>query len=284
MIDLKDVTFMIPIRLESEDRIRNCLASVSYLINNFNTTVILKEVDNKEVFSSSVLPMLKKHTSEENLEQLKHVFEFSNDRVFYRMQIINEMLSMSDTDIVSNYDVDVLLKRLAIKKAVKLIRDGDADVVYPFGTPNYCINVHPSDDVINKFIKSGYKFSVLDDDGASDRQQYSGVGYVQFMNRQKYIDAGMENENFKGSAPEDLERAHRFEKLDYKVIRTDDFVYHIDHFRGMNSYPHSIVHTGHWSENAALQERLAGLSKESLIQYYSEQEYLKKYVTGGARS
>ena len=48
--DLTDATFIIPIRIESEDRLRNVITSVAFLLNNFNTNIIIKEVDKKSVF------------------------------------------------------------------------------------------------------------------------------------------------------------------------------------------------------------------------------------------
>jgi hypothetical protein len=38
-----------------------------------------------------------------------NIFEESDDPVFYRMHILNEMLAMSKTDVVINYDCDVIL-------------------------------------------------------------------------------------------------------------------------------------------------------------------------------
>ena len=45
MKDLSNATFIIPIRIESEDRLRNVLTVVYFLLNNFDTNIIVKEVD-----------------------------------------------------------------------------------------------------------------------------------------------------------------------------------------------------------------------------------------------
>ena len=50
--DLKDTTFIIPICIESEDRMRNVITSLCYILDNFDTKVILKEVDNESVFQA----------------------------------------------------------------------------------------------------------------------------------------------------------------------------------------------------------------------------------------
>ena len=46
-----DISFIIPIRIESEDRLRNCVSIVSYLLNTVPTgKVYIKEVDSESVF------------------------------------------------------------------------------------------------------------------------------------------------------------------------------------------------------------------------------------------
>ena len=43
--DLKDCTFIIPIKIESTDRLRNVITVLCYLVSNFDTNIIVKEVD-----------------------------------------------------------------------------------------------------------------------------------------------------------------------------------------------------------------------------------------------
>ena len=56
MIDLKNTTFIIPVRIESADRMRNVITILCYLLENFDTNVILKEVDTKSVYEEEVFP------------------------------------------------------------------------------------------------------------------------------------------------------------------------------------------------------------------------------------
>ena len=105
MIDLKECTFIIPIRIESSDRMRNVITILLFLLDTFDTKVILKEVDTESVFEKEVLPQIKDYLGDK-INNLTHVFEQSDDPVFYRMKIINEMIDMSDTPIIFNYDRD----------------------------------------------------------------------------------------------------------------------------------------------------------------------------------
>ena len=43
--DLKKCTFIIPLRIETEDRMRNIITTLIYLTRLFDTNIIVKEVD-----------------------------------------------------------------------------------------------------------------------------------------------------------------------------------------------------------------------------------------------
>ena len=274
MIDLKSCTFIIPVRIESEDRMRNVITVLCYLLENFDTKVILKEVDTESVFEKEVLPQIKDYLGDA-INNLTHVFEQSDDPVFYRMKIINEMLHMSDTPVIANYDGDVLFKLETYTKAVEMIDDG-YDIVYPYGFGEYQKQVFADDNDVSEFLSNDFDFDILDKKSKMYDAQY---GHVQFLNRTSYIDAGMENENFRGSSPEDKERHFRFEKLGYKVGRIDDQVYHLEHSRGRNSWPNSVEGNPYMKENFEVWEKINKMNTQELWDYYSSQEYLKKYVS-----
>lgn len=273
MIDLKNCTFIIPIRIESEDRMRNVVTVLAYLLKNFDTKVILKEVDVESVFEDQVLPQIEDFLGD-NINNLTHVFEKSDDPVFYRMKILNEMIDMADTKVIANYDCDVLFKKETYVESVKMIMDG-FDLVYPYGFGNYQKQVFIDDDGVSEFINENFDFEVLDKKSRMYDAQY---GHVQFVNRKSYILAGMENENFRGSSPEDKERFYRFDKMGYSVGRIDDIVYHLEHSRGSNSWPNSVQGNPYMKQNFDEWEKIQKMSENQLRSYYSNQEYLKKYA------
>ena len=273
MIDLKNCTFIIPIRIESEDRMRNVVTVLAFLLKNFDTKVILKEVDVESVFEDQVLPQIEDFLGD-NINNLTHVFEKSDDPVFYRMKILNEMIDMADTSIIANYDCDVLFKKETYVESVKMIMDG-FDLVYPYGFGNYQKQVFIDDDGVSDFINEDFDFEVLDKKSRMYDAQY---GHVQFVNRKSYILAGMENENFRGSSPEDKERFYRFDKMGYSVGRIDDIVYHLEHSRGANSWPNSVQGNPYMKQNFDEWEKIQKMTGHQLRSYYSNQEYLKKYA------
>ena len=273
MIDLKNCTFIIPIRIESEDRMRNVVTVLAYLLKNFDTKVIVKEVDVESVYEDQVLPQIEDFLGD-NINNLTHVFEKSDDPVFYRMKILNEMIDMADTKVIANYDCDVLFKKETYVESVEMIMDG-FDLVYPYGFGNYQKQVFIDDDGVSEFINEDFDFEVLDKKSKMYDAQY---GHVQFVNRKSYILAGMENENFRGSSPEDKERFYRFDKMGYSIGRIDDIVYHLEHSRGVNSWPNSVQGNPYMKQNFDEWEKIQKMTGNQLRLYYSNQEYLKKYA------
>mgnify|MGYP003325198333 CR=1 FL=1 len=273
--NLKDTTFIIPIRIESDDRLRNVITVCCFLLENFDTKVIIKEVDDKSVFQKEALPQISEYV-EDAIENLTHVFEKSDpdDPVFYRMRYLNEMLHMCDTPVVANYDCDVLMPIQTYLEAQKHLTEGVFDVIYPYGLGPWQKKIYANDKMVSDFLSNDCEFSYLEKKYEVDNAE---SGHVQFFKRSYYIEGGMENENFRGSAPEDKERIHRFTTLGYNVGRIENWIYHLEHSRGNNSWPISYHGNPHMQDNIALWNFLASLNPDELRQYYKEQKYLKKY-------
>ena len=269
-IDLSQATFIIPIRIESPDRLRNVVTTTAFLMENFDTNIIIKEVDKEPVFQRDAIPFLEEILDFNIWQNFNYIFEKSDDPLFHRQRILNEMIIESDTEIVINYDADAILPKESYELAYKGIMDGVYDVVYPYGSGMYQKQVAATDVTVSSFLETGdYEFlNAVSNDHTSD------FGWVQFFRRQVYIDGGMENENFKAYAPEDKERYYRFNMLGYSIGRIENYVYHLEHARGENSW----FSNPHMDDNQMEWVKLSNMTKEQLLQYYSEQEYLKKYA------
>jgi hypothetical protein len=268
-MNLKEATFIIPIRIESSDRLRNVITTTSFLLENFDTNIIIKEVDSESVFRRDALPILKDILDVDI--KVNHIFEKSNEPLFHRQKVLNEMVMESTTEIVVNYDCDVILPLESYHEAYQSILHHTHDVIYPYGRGMYQKQVYATDEIVSQFLQTG-DFKCLD---SHSKTHTSDFGWVQFFNRQVYINGGLENENFKAYAPEDKERFYRFTTLDYNVGRIENFVYHLEHSRGENSWvnnPHMLSNMEEW-------QKIQTMNKQQLIDYYSRQEYLKKYVS-----
>ena len=268
-IDLSQATFIIPIRIESSDRLRNVITIVAFLVENFDTNIIVKEVDSKSVFEEQAMPILDEIVENGIWKNFNFIFEKSDKPLFHRQRVLNEMIMEADTDIVVNYDCDAILPKESYKTAYDTIMSGKFDVVYPYGQGMYQKQVAATDDVVSKFLEKT-DYSYLD---SVSNTHTSDFGWVQFFNRKVYIEGGMENENFKAYAPEDKERHYRFTELGYNVGRINNYVYHLEHSRGENSW----FSNPHMEDNQLEWIKLCKMDKKQLKEYYSQQNYLKKY-------
>ena len=288
-IDLKNTTFIIPLRIDTGDRLRNVILSTAYLLNHFDTNVMIKEVDSEHRFETFALPIIKRLVDTKNLI---HIFENDTrtDDAFHRTRVLNDMVMESKTDIVVNYDTDLILPIDSYVQSVKML-EGEYDVVYPYRYGNHGerkvnlgFTIETQNDM-DRFEKGGWVSSFLESDydckSFDDRyfyyqseqgQGWAEYGMVQFFNRQVYIDGGLENEGFIAYAPEDIERHHRWKTLGYNIGRVDEHAYHLEHQRTQNSW----FHNPFMQSNNQLWEQLKVLSKEQLIEYYKNQKYLQE--------
>lgn len=275
---LEDVTFLIPLRIESQDRMRNIITSLIFLLRNFNTNVIVKEYDCESIFEKSVLPVVIDAVGEEKTKNLKHIFEKTDEFIFHRTRLINDMILEATTPIVVNYDSDILLPKETYLYARDLILNGyrnpeqpDKDpepvkVVYPYGYGDFQWQVTATDEEVTDFINSNFNFTAF----KNCRKWDAKFGFCQFFDREEYIRLGMENENFVSYGYEDDERYNRFNLLS-NVVRINDFVFHLEHVRSQNSW----FTNPNIEKNRSLWGVLKMLDSEKLLSYYEKQQYLK---------
>ena len=270
-IDLSNCTFIIPIRIDSEDRTRNIITVLCYLLKTFNTKVILKESDDKSLVQEYVIEQIGEFLNEDEINNLTYVFKQSDNPEFHRMKILNEMLDKVVTDVVVNYDCDALLKPETCVESVNLILNQNYDLVYPYGFGDYQYQIFTTDELVSEFINKNFDFSVLEKSYDVHRSEF---GHVQFFKTKSYISGGMENENFISWSPEDKERYFRFSVLGYKIGRIGkSYVYHLEHFRGHNSgFGNPYI-----KKNNELWQYLQSLNQKQLDRYYQSQKYLRQY-------
>ena len=273
--DLSECTFIMPLRIESADRMRNVITTIIYLLRNFDTKVIVKEVDVESIFEQSVQPALEEALEDFQLEGLTHIFEQSDDYTFHRTKIINDMLWMVDTPYVANYDCDILLPKTSYPYALNLIKNGTPredgstyypKCVYPYGLGTFQAQIHTDDDEISEFINSKFNFEVFQ----KWRPYDAKYGFVQFFDTEEYKRLGGENEGFIAYGYEDDERYHRFNTCS-TVARMNENVFHLEHKRTSNSW----FNNPHIEANRSLWEKLMSCEKPELELYYKNVPYVK---------
>jgi hypothetical protein len=259
--DLRDTTFIIPIRVESEDRHKNACITIDYLCRHLDTNIIVLEHD----VEPKMPAILRKYGKNARINY--NFYQSAVNETFHRTKFLNIMLAQVTTPVVVNYDVDILLEKHVYAKCRDLIVGGH-DLVYPYfwGKSQYQVYYTGRDKIEKARDISGLT-------PADYAVTFSEYGHCQFFKTQSYLDGGMENEGFISYAPEDQERGYRFKQLGYKVMWSTDWVYHLEHTRGVNSSSSNPM----MSHNNQLLAMIKSKSEDELRKYYADIDYIKKY-------
>lgn len=257
MINLENTTFIIPIYIESIDRLNNARTVLGYLNKWFKTNVIIHELID-DVSKLTFLDTFK------NLN-IKHLTENREYKNYHRTRQLNEMLDMVETLVTVNYDIDILLPIKSYVIAEYMILNGECDVVYPYGFGDYQYEVMKG--------RGEFYFDIDNINGKYLNNHRSEYGHCIFFNTNTYKKYGGENENFISYGPEDYERYERFKNLGCGIKRIDDYVYHLEHDR--TSF--SSEDNPDFNKNKELYMELKNYPRNNLLSYYRSVNYLSKY-------
>lgn len=220
MINLTDVTFNIPIRIDTQDRVRNLRTTLSFLCRHFDTNILVYEESAKSEVPEYLNGLPIKYT-------YKHFP--TNSPLMRRTFLLNEMAKDSKTPIIVNYDADVLLKLQQYKDATEAIRQNKIDMIYPYNGKFMDIFDKVLDVVITTLNVENLQMT----DGNCIHP--NSLGGAIFWNKQKFIEFGMENQNFISWGFEDNERLVRAQKFGLRIGRIDGPCWHMHHASSTNS-------------------------------------------------
>lgn len=223
-----NATFIIPAMYDHPDRLENLNATVKFLRENFDCEILIGEIN----------------TDKMNAD---HHYKLPT---FHRTKVLNDLTRKAKNDIVFNWDADVVCSPWQIYAAYKAIEMGHADVAYPHdGT---FANVPRQS--LTPFFKSNDVGVFAGRIWPWMNSSYKSVGGAVGYNRTKFFEAGGENERFISYGGEDQERYMRFQRLGLKVIRVPGTIFHMDHYRGVNS---NSRHEHYNNNNQLFEEELA---------------------------
>lgn len=237
-LDLKDTEFIIPVKFDHNDRMANLNLSIQHIQQNFDANI---------------------HVIEQGGTKFSYVEDFAKYtfvtyQQFHRTKMINLGVKHSKCDHIVNWDADMVLNPVQLWYSVKLLRAG-IDIIYPYDGNFKTV---PRKEHINLATNLYYLVGKI----------YSGPieswGGAIFCNRSRFIEAGMENERFISWGPEDAERFVRFQKMGLSIERLKGSIYHLEHYRGVDS--------------GRMNRHLAANRKEWHMIRLMPNEDLKKYV------
>lgn len=224
--DMRDLTVLIPVRIESIIRLENILAVTRYLTDNFDLEISVLEAAK---YDNTVLKRLLP-------SQIRHTFIRDSDPVFYRTKYINMLTQSVRTPFLAVWDADVVFPPEQVNEAVEALRSGDYDITFPYGG----IFWDTSRNIRQMFIETGDIAMLVELRGMMTSLYGEGMKGGAFLaNREKYVKAGMENLRFYGWGPEDWERYERWKNLRYRMKTIEGDIFHLSHPRDMNGMHNS---------------------------------------------
>lgn len=247
-MDLNNIcTFVMPFRIDSPERQRNLIFTLDWLAPMKAKTILL-EADVKPKVDNSIFH-----------EYVEYNFVEDPNPVFHRTHYINLLLKQATTEIVSVWDTDIIAAYQQIYEAIHNI-NGGCTLAYPYSGEYVML----TPDCSEKFVRTK-DFVYLEELKLESIFNRPFCGGAFFVNRQKYLLLGGENEHFTGWGPEDAERLRRVQIMGHQVKWTKEGkAYHLYHPRNENSR--------FFDENAAIEMRkefvkVCSMNREELLEY-----------------
>lgn len=245
-LDLKDCYFGIPVKADHKDREENLEMTLYWIRSNFNTTIHITEQGGNKLMKPPKWDIYSIHPSSE----------------FHRTAMLNNMAKNCLTNnykIFINFDCDNICSIMQMLIGAWLIRNNQADVVYPY--MGHVARLSRSD-WYTKLINSGVDCGIFGGNIFKGSRNFDpiSVGHAIMFDVYKFFEGGAENENFMSYGPEDVERMERFDKLGYRIKRTGGIMYHMDHWCG----PDSSGRNPKFGKNYEELERIRKMSREEL--------------------
>lgn len=247
-INIRDFTFLIPIRIDSVTRLENTLVSIDYILSHYNTNINIIEATarNTGILEKLVPP------------GVEYIFQEDLDNIFHRTRYINQLARSAKTEFISVWDSDIIIPVDQIIKSVNLLRNEEADFISP-----YKDRFLDTSDLLRDLYIQTRDIKLLEKHQGKMRSLYNPnpVGGAFFAKKDKYIESGMENERLYGWGREDGERVNRWKILGYRHQHLEGVLYHLSHERGINSKFHSTNQDSRKMEELS---RHLAMSKEEL--------------------
>ena len=220
--NLSDTSFVLIIKIDSIERLENLISVVNFLYDNFITNIIVVEVNR---YVNNIIKQLVG-------KKVKYYYIHDDNLILYRTKHINSIIEKVKTVYLSIWDVDVISFKEAIIECLYYLRNGLADVAYPYNGKCYETSF-----IFRELYFSKFEFNILsaniDKMNLLYNQELFGGAF--FISKDYYISSGGENENHYGWGNEDYDRYYRYKLLKYRIHRSKFPLFHLTHPRTINS-------------------------------------------------
>lgn len=248
-LSTKRIEIFIPLRIDSLEREMN----LDFVLKQ------LAEIDNIYIYilEADINPHYK---LKQNYNNVVYSFVTDNDPIFYRTYYINSFLRKSKCDIVGIWDTDVFFDSKQILEAIHAIHLKYSIISFPYDGSSYML---PSN------ISSSIRINGVNSFNVYDKfllHCSKSVGGAFFVDREKYLLFGGENQHFYGWGPEDIERIKRLSILGFSPYWSKGILFHLYHPRKENSW---YANSRYEMQNREEYLKICSMTQEELIEYIS---------------
>lgn len=246
---MHDLTFIFPVRIDSEQRKKNLNNNVSYINKNFNTNVLILENDFTQKINNSV-------------------FQKAENTFWHKTKILNDAVRLAKTEMVALIDVDLFFDVQAYISAYNKIKNNEFDFVFSYsgeclGYNSLLGDIIGTSGKINETIVNNYYL---------EQMNLNAVGGSIFCKKKTYFEMGGQNENFISWGFEDNEFIHRIKVLEKTLHRENYRAYHINHPRTENSSDRNP----NLENNRIHYNRICSMNKQELLEEIEEWPWKKQ--------
>ena len=253
--DLTDTTFIIPVRVDTIVRLENLMLCVDHLLEKLDTCIVILEA---APYHNGII---------QNLLQDRVTYRFVEDKdpVYHKTKYVNQLAAEVKTEFTGIWDVDVIVPHEQIVDAMQHLRQNSCDVAYPFDGDCY-----DTSDILRSHYMVHRDLEFLKANRGKMQLMYKvegvigAVGGAILVRTDKYRMAGMDNEYFYGWGLEDCERHYRWLSFDFKIHRSEGYIFHLTHTRDAT-----------WMSSSKSHHQKAEHDRNEIVNYTTEELYAR---------
>lgn len=252
---MNDLSFIIPIRVDTEDRVDNCLTVLRFLQLHFPSSEVLLMEQDSEPRTAKIV---------QSFPAIRWNFEVNPGR-FSKSRAVNDGVALSTRSLVCMCDTDILLHPDAIRQAAKMLRKGLGRVVIPhnriFMDVSGALRAEISASLDMETYGKTRRFS--DAPARPDNATRDCNGGIFLAEKKVLLLSGGLNKKMISYGWEDTEFIRRLDKLgQYTFMLPQYNLVHLDHRRGSDSRINEM-----FDINRAEFEKINAMNRAQLERY-----------------
>ena len=252
--DLRNASFLILVKYDSLERVRNLNIVLSFLIKHFDANILVLEVGKTKCFQRQI---------QTHGESVKYEFIEDDHDFFHRTKCLNVLIKKSVTDVVAITDADTICHPANIRRAYQFILDG-----FAVSLPYSGLFLDVPEPLIPNFLHSPKQYPAL---SSCNVLYEDGTGGLVFFDKKSLAESGYYNESFRSWGHEDRELLHRMEMLGFQKKVVSGHMYHLHHPRYQDSHP---VKNPYFSDNCKEYDKVKNMGLEELKNYIADFEWI----------